>query len=134
MKKRTCEQELTPSKASFSPFAVPTLENYHVLVSSETQIKELSEAPETQLSLHAIAKDLFAPEHTMYGFVVHDQMSANGSMHFRVLRTLLTSNLPLLQPDLYVTLKAATMTGIQNAGIVEDGISPFKYLERLQRT
>ena len=41
-----------------SSFAVSTLENYHVLVSSEELVKELSEAPEDHLSLHAIAKDV----------------------------------------------------------------------------
>ncbi|KAI9836330.1 MAG: ADP-ribosylation factor protein 3, partial [Sclerophora amabilis] len=37
----------------------------------------------------------------MNGFEVHDQMGENGSMHFRVLRTLMTSYLPVLQSSLY---------------------------------
>lgn len=44
---------------------------------------------------------LFKPKYTMYEFDVHDEMAANGSMHFRVLRTLLTSNLPRMLPELH---------------------------------
>ena len=42
------------------PFAVRTLEDFNVHVSSEVHIKELSEAPEDELSLHALAKDVSA--------------------------------------------------------------------------
>lgn len=43
----------------------------------------------------------------MYGFVVHDQPTANGSMHARILRTLLTSNLSKLMPALHDTMDKA---------------------------
>jgi len=36
----------------------------------------------------------------MYKFAIHDEMAANGSMHFRVLRTLLTATLPKIIPQL----------------------------------
>ncbi|CRG87276.1 Ent-kaurene oxidase [Talaromyces islandicus] len=84
-----------------APYVVQTQGKDLVIVSSDSHIKELLEAPETQLSLHAVAKDLFKPKYTMYEFDVHDEMAANGSMHFRVLRTLLTANLPRMLPELH---------------------------------
>ena len=50
------------------PYGLRTLEDYNVHVSSELHIKELSEAPEDELSLHAIAKDVSARRlfHTRY--------------------------------------------------------------------
>ncbi|KAL8786220.1 MAG: hypothetical protein Q9213_002909 [Squamulea squamosa] len=40
------------------PFVIPTPSNRHILVSSEKDVKELSEAPVDQLSLHAVAKEV----------------------------------------------------------------------------
>ena len=48
-------------KNSKSAYVVPTLGSCLYLISSESQIKELSEAPETQLSLHSIANDVCKP-------------------------------------------------------------------------
>ncbi|KAF7512408.1 hypothetical protein GJ744_001343 [Endocarpon pusillum] len=79
------------------PFVVATPENLHVHVSSESHIKELSEGPEEILSLHAFSKDLLQPKYTMGGLQVSDQMSANGSLHSRVLRVVLKSHLQDLQ-------------------------------------
>jgi hypothetical protein len=45
-------------KNSGIPYAVPTPETYYVHVSSEAQVRELSEASEAHLSLHAWAKDV----------------------------------------------------------------------------
>ena len=49
---------LIAGKVANVPFTLPTPENYYVHVSSEKHIKELSEAPEDRLSLHALAKDV----------------------------------------------------------------------------
>lgn len=49
---------LTLLQAHGHPFVVPTPGNRHVLVSSEKDIKELSEAPVDELSLHAVAKEV----------------------------------------------------------------------------
>ncbi|KUI69918.1 Ent-kaurene oxidase [Cytospora mali] len=57
---------------------------------------ELKDAPEEQLSLHALSKDMFTPKHTMNGLEVEDKMNANGSLHTRVLRVVLRSHLPHL--------------------------------------
>ena len=40
------------------PCAIRTPEAYYVHLSSENHIKELIEAPEEQLSLHALSKDV----------------------------------------------------------------------------
>lgn len=65
---------------------------------------------------------LFSPEHTMHGFIVHDEAHANGSMHSRVLRTLLTQNLENLMPALHdammiALLKAMSETSLNSRGI-----------------
>lgn len=41
------------------PCAVRTPETYYVHLSSESHIKQLIEAPEEQLSLHALSKDVW---------------------------------------------------------------------------
>ena len=49
------------------PYGVRTLEDFNVHVSSELHIKELSEATEDELSLHALAKDVSPRNfHTQY--------------------------------------------------------------------
>ena len=44
-----------------APFAVRTPENYYVHLSSENHVRELIEAPEDKLSLHALSKDVRHP-------------------------------------------------------------------------
>lgn len=83
------------------PYAVRTPENYYVHLSSVKHVRELIEAPEDQLSLHALSKDMFQPRYTMNGLAVEDRMSANGNLHSRVLRVILRSQLGHLQPSLY---------------------------------
>ena len=82
------------------------------------QIRDLIDAPEEQLSLHALSKDvrspilmlldyrlklewqMFQPKYTTNGLEVEDHMAANGSMHSRVLRVVLTNHLGDLEPSL----------------------------------
>ncbi|KAF2014336.1 cytochrome P450 [Aaosphaeria arxii CBS 175.79] len=87
-------------KSNGRPYRIRTLRNNLVIVSSDEHTEELASVPDTILSLHAVAKDMFEPQHTMYGFKVHDKSPLNGSMHSRVLRTLLTSKIPYLLPGL----------------------------------
>lgn len=54
--------ELTLGQAGGNAFVIPTPTNRHILVSSEEDIKELSQAPVDQLSLHAVAKEVRPPE------------------------------------------------------------------------
>lgn len=76
----------------------PAHDYYHV--SSPEHLKELGEAPENILSLHAISKEMLQPQFTMEGLKVADEMAGNGSVHTRVLRVLLRSRLPQLEPEL----------------------------------
>lgn len=66
---------------------------------------------------------MFRPEYTMYNFAVHDDAKANGSVHSRVLRTLLTNNLvhliPALQDVVVSTLHKEVEEGLPGA----DGIA-----------
>ncbi|KAL4767118.1 cytochrome P450 [Aspergillus nidulans var. acristatus] len=82
------------------PYAIPTPEAYQVHFSSATHIKQLVQAPDTHLSLHAVAKDMFQPTHTMDGLAVDDCMSVNGTIHQRALQAELRSHLPALTQPL----------------------------------
>jgi hypothetical protein len=50
---------------------------------------------------------MLQPKYTMNGLSVHDEMRANGSVHNRVLRVLLKSNLTLLRPQLKDAIAAS---------------------------
>ncbi|KAE8159537.1 cytochrome P450 [Aspergillus tamarii] len=78
------------------PYAIRTPEAYQVHFSSREHIKQLVQAPDTCLSLHALAKDMFQPKYTMDGLGVDDCMSANGTVHQRALQAELRSHLPAL--------------------------------------
>ncbi|KAI9812933.1 MAG: hypothetical protein M1827_004451 [Pycnora praestabilis] len=82
------------------PYAIRTPSNYHVLVSSPAHMDELSKAPEAQLGLRAIAVEMFTPKLTMYGLKVDDHHTEHSSMQSPVLRKVLTSKIPELQPAL----------------------------------
>lgn len=47
---------------------------------------------------------MFQPKYTMNGLEVEDQMAANGSLHSRLLRVMLTGHLEDLQPSLATTV------------------------------
>lgn len=79
------------------PLAIVTPETCFIHFSSEEHVRQLVEAPEEQLSLHALSKDMFQPKYTMSGLEIHDKMNANGCFHTKVFRNVLPSNLPALQ-------------------------------------
>ncbi|KAH7311256.1 cytochrome P450 [Stachybotrys elegans] len=89
------------------PISITTPETTYVHLSSPDHIRELVDAPEELLSLHALSKDMFKPEYTMNGLVVQDDMQQNGNLHTRVFRVLLRSHLPALTDPLYRLLSAA---------------------------
>ena len=43
---------------------------------------------------------MFQPKRTMYNFDLRDEAKVNGSIHSRVIRTLLTNNIGYLTPSL----------------------------------
>ena len=57
----------------------------------------------------------------MYGFILHSDPNANGSMHFRVLRTLLTQNLNNLMPALQDAMKNALLKAMDEASLNPNG-------------
>lgn len=61
----------------------------------------------------------------MYDFEVHDQMAANGSMHFRVIRTLLTAHLPKMIPELRILMQNAFAKEVSKGSTNEDGWLPY---------
>ena len=125
-------------------YAVETFEGFHVHVASAQHVVELSEAPDSQLSLHAHAKDvrklriahqnvifgadnldnkILQPKYTMNGLNVHDEMNTNGLVHSRVLQILLKSNLPSLQPRLQENIRISCAAEIASGISVQDGKS-----------
>ncbi|KAL4919574.1 cytochrome P450 [Aspergillus aurantiobrunneus] len=83
-----------------APYAIRTPEAYQVHFSSRAHIKQLVQAPDTHLSLHALAKDMFQPKYTMNGLSVENCMSANGTIHQRALQAGLRSCLPAFKQPL----------------------------------
>ena len=65
---------------------------------------------------------MFHPEITMYGRTLHDQASANGSTHSRVLRTLLTQNLNVLMPTLHQTMLRALTEEMRDGAQLGQGL------------
>lgn len=65
---------------------------------------------------------MFHPEYTMYGFVVNDEAKANGSIHSRVLRTLLTNNLTYLIPSLRKIVESTLHNEVDGGLIHSDGM------------
>ncbi|PYH41076.1 putative cytochrome P450 [Aspergillus saccharolyticus JOP 1030-1] len=100
-------------------YAIPTPEGYQVHFSSREHIKQLVQAPDTHLSLHALAKDMFQPKYTMNGLGFDDTMSANGTVHQRALQAELRAALPALSRplnDCIATALAAEIGEGQSSG------------------
>ena len=74
---------------------------------------------------------MFQPEYTMYGYVVHDKGSDNGSVHSRVLRTLLTQNIKNLMPSLCEIMKHALADEIEKGDLLSFRRSIPNYVEAI---
>ncbi|KXX76907.1 Ent-kaurene oxidase [Madurella mycetomatis] len=86
------------SQMNGKPLRMNSPESWITLVSSPELIKDIKNAANDQLSLHAAAKEILKPEYTMNGFNWHDQRGIEGIGFVRTLRTLLTTHLPKLTP------------------------------------
>lgn len=93
------------ASANGNPFAVPTPTNDHLMITSSDLIAEVVNAPYDSLSLHAVAKEILQPQHTMIGFEWQNQRGVEGTGFVRALRSLLTSQLPRLQPELNAIIR-----------------------------
>ena len=59
---------------------------------------------------------MFQPKYTMNGLEVEDRMAANGSLHSRVLRVMLTGHLDDLQPSLATIISKSIDEEVTSAG------------------
>lgn len=66
---------------------------------------------------------MFQPQHTMIGFEIHDYPEANGSIHIRVLRTLLNKNFKALGPSLRSIMATALREEIEAGRPISNGSS-----------
>ncbi|KAI1775359.1 cytochrome P450 [Hypoxylon cercidicola] len=92
-------------RANGEAYEVLAPDSRYVFVSSEKHIKELDSAPDTVLSLQAASKQMLQPVYTMHGFNWFDRRGTEGVGFVRALRTLLTSNLPQILPDLSTIIR-----------------------------
>ncbi|KAI1841565.1 hypothetical protein JX266_012218 [Neoarthrinium moseri] len=88
------------AQANGRPFLVATPSNNHVLVTTNELMREIADASPASLSLHAVAKELLQPKHTMHGFEWQNQRGLEGTGFVRALRSLLTSHLAYFQPSI----------------------------------
>ena len=125
------------------PFVIPSPGNHLVFLSSKEHIKELINAPESQVSLQPVIDDvsrrcllmsiahdmcfidmscvqIFKPKYTMFGFNVQKDVSTTQSIAHRVLRTLLTANLPKLQPILLNRIGEAFAKDLASSSFLGD--------------
>lgn len=119
-------------KAQGKPFRVSTPANDHLLVSSDDLIRQLIDAPLQQLSLHAVAKEILQPKHTMYGFEWQDQRGVEGTGFVRALRSLLTSNLPHFQPTLETIIRDSFSRELGKPGA--DGFAHVQVFPFIKKT
>ncbi|CAG9957158.1 unnamed protein product [Clonostachys rosea f. rosea IK726] len=89
-----------PAQSNRQPFEIHAPDNRYVFVSSPDHIKEVDQAPDTVLSLHAATKQMLQPMYTMQNFNWFDRRGIDGVGFVRAIRTLLTNNLPQILPDL----------------------------------
>lgn len=113
-----CKPMAHTSQAKGRPFVIQTPGKQRIMVTSQTHIRELNEAPPSQLSLHAIAKDVsgrliyhdiktdryrnqfLQPKHTMLDFERKDQRGIESTGLVRAFRRLVTFHLLNVVPDL----------------------------------
>lgn len=121
------------------PYQYSSLYDNFIHVSSAAHLGELGEAPESRLSLVALAEDvricpqthtlnaltsepkLLQPKHTMNGFHVFEDSVTGTSLQYRVLRTLLTANLPNLSNGLQQKIGRACDTQVCSGMKTIDG-------------
>ncbi|KAF8637691.1 hypothetical protein AX16_010766 [Volvariella volvacea WC 439] len=97
---KTMVQEALP-KFNGSPFRVPMIQKWMVVVSTPQLIDEFRKAPDDVLSFHEAAAESLQIEHTMGPEVRRNQY------HELSIRTPLTRNLAARFPDLYDEIKLA---------------------------
>ncbi|KAJ5702277.1 cytochrome P450 [Penicillium malachiteum] len=102
---------------SAKSFAIPALNEYQVLVSSEQEIQELTRAPEEALSFHAAMHQRIRHEYTIFGFQ-HNDVDPNNDIPKRVLKVLLRMKLPEMQEGLRALIRDTIAHELQDTGAV----------------
>ncbi|GAT19622.1 cytochrome P450 [Aspergillus luchuensis] len=80
-------------------FAIPALNEYQVLVSSEQKVRELGESAESVLSFHTAMEQRIQHKYTLFGFQ-HNDIDPHNDIAKRVIKVLLRINLPQMQQGL----------------------------------
>lgn len=65
---------------------------------------------------------MFRPEHTMFGFGVHDYPGANGTVHTRVLRTFLNKQFRYVIPSLHDIMAATVAKQLERGARMPGGM------------
>jgi hypothetical protein len=86
-------------KANGAPFVVNSPDVGFTFVASKKFIKEIDNAPDSVLSLQAAAKVVLQPQYSMAKFNWFEQRGIDGTPLPRMLRSLLTNNLPQILPE-----------------------------------
>ncbi|KAM3080812.1 hypothetical protein ACMFMG_005738, partial [Clarireedia jacksonii] len=100
-------------KSNGQPFIIYTPGKKNIMVTSKEHIREINNAPNHVLSLHAVAKDFLQPKYTMNGFEWKNQRGIEGVGFVRALRTLLTQRLPALLPNLELAIREQFVDELQ---------------------
>lgn len=87
-------------KSQGKPFVLRTPGKQVVVVSSRKHIKELNQASPAALSMHAMAKELMQPLHTMQGFDMNERRGLDGLQFVNAIRKDFTPQLPRKLPML----------------------------------
>ncbi|KAI0381913.1 cytochrome P450 [Hypomontagnella monticulosa] len=84
-------------KSKRRPFAIPSLREYQVLVSSPKHIIEVARCPESILSFHDAMKNRLRHKITMMGFE-HNDIDPDEYVTMQVIKVHLRKSLPILNP------------------------------------
>ncbi|KAJ0418881.1 cytochrome P450 [Aspergillus carlsbadensis] len=105
-------------KAKDGAFEVLAPDSRYVFISSSEHLRERDTAPDTVLSLQAASRQMLPPQYTMHGFNWFDRRGTEGVGFVRAMRTLLTSNLPQILPNLSTLINTSLTEMLQGHPIV----------------
>ncbi|KAI1493662.1 cytochrome P450 [Biscogniauxia mediterranea] len=98
---------------SDTPFAVPSITEYQVLVSKREHIEEFSKCSTSVLSFEAAMKDRLNHKQIMLGFE-HNDVDPHNSIPIHVLKVLLRKNLDTLSPVIQQGVKESLDCHLRN--------------------
>ena len=99
-------------KARGKPFTLPTLTNYHHLVSSPHHLKELSNAKDDHLTMNGFFNDTFFPKYTLHGFS-YDPADPHNRASVQTMRGKVRASLPSLHERLESAFRGAFLEQLE---------------------